>query len=401
MKRETFLKIAGILFTVIILGTVFYLRAMQNLSTQDYKNSNFFFFWLSGRMVLTGENPYDQTQYLAGHDAYGVTWRPNKIFPYPLPLALFMAPLGLFSLENAYILWQIVSQIFIAITVFALLNHWKEPAQRRLLVPMMIFLLFFGPVFLTLQVGSIGTLTLIFMLIALLLLEKEKSMLAGIVLSLTILKPPQGTTILFLFGIWFIARRNWKAIQGIIAGGLALLIVGLIQDPLWIKKFLTAGQAVMDRTQGIHSNVWAFAYLACKGASPCSTLLGGGGALILLGLGSIFLWRKQAQISAWEAMNVIIPLGFVSTVYLWAYDQILYVIPITWIVGTMVQRTKSYIHAFLFLVVLVLYSFFALAMHANTVKDLWSLGNTVIVFGVGMGLLYLNWKKPIQQKGSQ
>lgn len=382
MKKDTVLKIAGILFTVALLGAIFHLRAGQNLSTQDYRNSNFFFFWLSGRMVLTGENPYDQAQYLAGHDAFDVTWRPNRIFPYPLPLTLFMIPLGLFSLENAYVTWQIVTQILIAITVFVLLNHWKEPAQRRLLIPMMLFLSFFGPVFLTLQIGAIGGFTLIAMLAALLLLEKDKSFFAGIALSLTILKPPQGATILFLFGIWFLARRDWKAICGMVIGGLALLLIGLVQDPLWVVKFSTASQAVMDRTQGVHSNVWSFAYLACKGTSPCSTLLGAAGALTLLGLGSLFLWRKQAQLSAWEAMNVIIPVGFLSTVYLWAYDQILYVIPITWIVGRLVQKSKSYIHALLFLIVLVSYSFFALAMHAYTLKDLWSLGNTLIVLGM-------------------
>jgi hypothetical protein len=381
MRNQRFPSIAGILFTLILLGGVFYLRAMQNLSTQDYTNTNFFFFWLSGRMVLTGGNPYDQMEYLAGHDANGVTWRPNKIFPYPLPLALLMTPLGLFPLEKAYVFWQIVTQIFIAITVLALLNHWQEPAQRRLFVPLTFFLLFFGPVLLTLQIGAIGGVTLIAMLTALLLLEKEKSFYAGIALSLTILKPPQGATILFLFGIRFLARRDWKAIQGMIAGGLAILVIGLIQDPLWVRKFLTAGQAVMDRTQGIHSNVWAFAYLACRGASPCSTLLGGTLALILLGLGSLFLWRKRAQWSAWEAMNFIIPIGFVSTIYLWEYDQILYVIPIAWIAGTLVQKTRSYVHAFLFMIVLVLYSLFALVRHANTHKDLWSLGNTLIVFG--------------------
>jgi hypothetical protein len=390
-------KIAGIVLTVVLLGGIFYLRAMQNFEHQDYLNSNFFFFWLSGRMELTGENPYDQTQYLAGHDAAGATWRPNQIFPYPLPLSLFVLPLGLLSLSNAYIAWQFASQIIVAITVLTLLNHWKEPAQRRLFVPMMVFLLFFGPVYLALQIGSIGAFTLLVVLVSILLLEKEKSLLAGAVLSLTILKPPQGLTLLLLAGVWFVARKDWKAILGVVCGGLVLLAIGMIQDPLWVVKFRGASQAVMDRTQGIHSNVWAFSYLICKGTSPCSTILGGVGALTLLGLGSLFLWRNQAQLSAWEAFNVIIPIGFVSTIYLWAYDQILYIIPIVWIVGTLVERKKSYIQAFIFLVVLILASFTALALHAYTLKDVWSLGNTVIVLGMALWLLYLNWKKPVQQ----
>lgn len=86
-----------------------------------------------------------------------------------------------------------------------------------------------------------------------------------------------------------------------------------------------------------------------------------------------------------------------STIYLWAYDQIPYIIPIVWIIGTLVERTKSYIHAFIFLIVLELFSFYALAQQALTDKDLWSLGTTVVVLGTTLGLMYLNKIKPIDK----
>lgn len=395
---KSFIKIVWILLTIALLGVIFHLRALKNIHLEDqYHGSNFFTFWLSGTMVLKGENPYDQTQYLAGHDAFGVTWKPNRIFPYPLPLSFFMVPLGLFPLFKSYYIWQIVSQIIIAITVFILLDHWKEPAQSRLLVPMIAFLLSFVPVHLTLQVGSIGAFSLLIMLIFLLLFEKEKSLLAGVVLSLTILKPPQGLTILLLAGIWFLARKDWRAIQGVIYGGLAILISGMIKDPLWIVKFREASQAVMNRSLGIHSNVWSYSYLICNGSSPCATILGGTGALTLLGLGGFFLWRNRTQLSVWEAFNIIIPIGFVSTIYLWVYDQILYVIPIVWIVGTLVERKKSYIQAFIFLVVLALASLTATILHAYTQKDIWNLGTTAIVLGMALQLYHLNQKYPIDK----
>ncbi len=397
INREVILKITGALLSIILLGAIFHLRAAKNLdiSTQDsHHKSNFFTFWLPGYMILKGENPYNETQYLAGHDTFGVTWKPNKIFPYPLPLSLFMVPLGLLPLSQAYYAWQIITQIIIAATVFILLEHWKEPAHTRLLVPMLAFLLFFGPVYLTLQVGSIGSFALLAVLISLLLFEKQKSLAAGAFLSLTMFKPPQGITILLLVGIWLVARKDWKAIQGIIFGGLAILIIGMIQDPLWVIKFREASQSVMDRTQGIQSNVWAYSYLICGGSSPCSTLLGGLSALTLLGLGGFFLWRNHARLSVWEAFNIIIPISFVSTIYLWVYDQILYVIPIVWIVGTLVERKKSYIQAFIFLILLVLVSFAATVFQAYTQKDIWNAGNTIIVLGMALWLYYSKSTKP-------
>ncbi|MCL5611074.1 MAG: hypothetical protein M1485_00735, partial [Chloroflexi bacterium] len=140
-SRPLITKIASTTVTLVVLGALFYFWAMQNYTHQDYTNSNFFFFWLSGHMIGLGQNPYNQAQWLAGHAAFGATWIPNKIFPYPLPLAFFTVPLGSLSLGQAYIVWQIVSQIIIAITIYLLLRHWQEQPQRMLFLPLMVFLL--------------------------------------------------------------------------------------------------------------------------------------------------------------------------------------------------------------------------------------------------------------------
>lgn len=383
MKRSI-LKPIYISLTLAALGFLIFARVQISLGF-DVPNSNFSFFWLAGRMLLDGENPYEEVQYLAGHDANGMDWRPNNIFPYPLPLALFCIPLGFFSMQTAYVIWQVVSLLLVALTIHILLNHWQDKEHRNLLLPIFFFLMFWGPLYLTTHAGTFSAFSLVILLGAILLLEKDKSLLAGIFLAFTMLKPPQGLTILLLVGVWFLARRDWIAIAGVALGGLVILIVGLIQDPQWIQKFLGAGDAVMDRTLGVHSNVWAFAYLACDGDSPCSTLLGGTLSLILLSGASLLLWRNHpqgivpAKWLAWEAMNIIIPIGFVSTIYLWAYDQLPYIIPIVWIVGTLVQKQRSILLAFVFLILLDLVSIFALVQQAFTEKDLWSLGTTLLV----------------------
>nr|MBP8165309.1 hypothetical protein [Anaerolineales bacterium] len=56
-------KTAGILFTLILIGGMIFLRARISYTTFDFQSSNFTFFWLAGRMVLEGESPYDEAQY--------------------------------------------------------------------------------------------------------------------------------------------------------------------------------------------------------------------------------------------------------------------------------------------------------------------------------------------------
>jgi hypothetical protein len=389
--------VAVVVLTVLVLAALFIQRAYYNLTHEDFRNTNFFFFWLAGRMVLIGQNPYDSVQWLAGHDAFGNTWRPNQIFPYPLPLAFLMAPLGLLSLPAAYFTWQVVCEVFIAVSVWYLLQHWFGGRQSRLFPPLMIFLMFFGPVYLSLQIGSLAPLTLIILVAALALVERGCSAPAGILLSLTILKPPQGLTLLALAAVWLLARRDWRAIAGIAIGGLALLTAGLLKDPQWIGKFGAASQVVLDRTLGIQSNVFSFAYLACGRSLGCMWILGSAAMLLIVGLTSFYLWKQADTLSPWDAFNLIIPIGFVSTVYLWSYDQLPYIIPILWIAGTLVERTRSYIPTFALIIVLVLVSFTGLVFEAYTHSDLLSVFPTVVVIGL---CLWLFGSRPPQATAS-
>lgn len=383
-------KIIGTFVSLILIAGMIYAR-VQLSKGFDYQDSNFAFFWLAGKMTIDGENPYDENIYLANHDKYGIKWEPNRIFPYPLPLAILCIPLGFFSMGDAYTIWQVVSLLFIVISIYILLTLMNNEAAKRLLLPIFLAAIFFGPSYLTLHTGTVGAFALLFLVLSVYFLEKENFIFAGILLALTMLKPPQGLTILLLASLWFLMKKNWKAIIGIGIGGILLAVIGFVQDPQWIQKFMGASDAVMDRTEGVHSNVWAFAYLACNGTSPCWTILGASVSLILLGLAGYLLWKNQAW-SSWEALNLIIPIGFISTIYLWAYDQITFIIPIVWIVSMLVQKSRNYLWSFLFLILLDIVSFYTLVQQAMTEKDLWSLGTTILV------LLFLFIATKMKQK---
>jgi hypothetical protein len=165
-----------------------------------------------------------------------------------------------------------------------------------------------------------------------------------------------------------------------------LLLSGLLYDPQWIPKFLSNSQEVSARTLGAQSTVYGFAYLGCGQNNTCTQVAGTAAALILLALGALYLWRNRIWLSAWEAFSVMVPLGFLSTLYLWSYDQLLYIIPIVWIATTLLARTRSYLPVFGFLILIDAVSLIALAVQAATHQDLLSLVTTLLVLGLCLWL---------------
>lgn len=370
---------------LLLLAGLFLWKAQLNYRIHDPINSNFFSFWLSGQMAWNGQSPYDAAQFKAGFDAAGATYRPSKILQYPLPLMYFMAPLGALPVREGYFAWQLVCEIILAVVVFILLR--RQPRTRGLLVPAAAFLLFFGPVYLSLQIGSVGAISLLAVGLVILFLERGWPISAGLALSLTLLKPPQALALLLLAGVWLIARRQWRAIAGMAAGALVLLAVWLIRDPLGLAKFRSSSDFLLGHSMGVQSNVYSFAYLACRGNVPCMWALGSVLLVVVLGLGAYALWRNRARWDDWEAFNVIIPLGFLCALYLWSYDQILYVVPVVWIAARLLIRSRSYVLPLAFLVLVDLVSLAALTVQAYTQKDLLSVLTTVLVLGMTAWLL--------------
>ncbi|HEX8990459.1 MAG TPA: glycosyltransferase family 87 protein [Anaerolineales bacterium] len=382
--KATILAAAAMLF----LAVVFSYNTLQNASHEDYRNSNFSKFWIAGHMITQGLNPYDPVQWYEEHVRLGSTWTPDRIFLYPLPQAFILAPFGLVPAAQAFLIWSFLSQIVIAAACFLLLKAAGPGRHRKLFIPLVLCMLFFGPAYLTLQVGSIGGIALAVIVAAILLLSHDRSLLAGLLLSLLILKPSQGLPLLLLIGLWFLFRRNLRAVVGMLVGGLALLISGLLYDPQWIQKFLGNSAGVSARTAGEQSNVFSFADLACRDQQGCMWAVGIFAAFIVLAVGSYFLWRNRANWNDWQALNLIIPLGFLTAPYSWSYDQLLYVIPIVWITARLMGTSRPYLFALLFLVGIDVVAFIALAVQAYTQRDLLSVTTTGLVLGAYAWLLY-------------
>jgi len=394
-KIKIFLERWWVVLTLAALLPVYYGIAINNERNVDYVNNGFFTFWLSGRMEWTGEHPYSTVDWVNGHHANGATWIPNKIFPYPLPLALVTAPLGFFPIDKAYILWDMLAQVLIALCILWLAMRWEGLNRQAYAIFVLVATILNGNVFLGLMTGTIAALFLVFLTLALYFIETRRPLLAGIALAGLALKP-QLLTVVALIGLWLLFRRNWKTIGGIVIGGLGLLFIGLIQDPLWVQKFLGAGENLLSMRLGNQPTIISYTQLACNGGLSCAFILYGFISLALVALFAFLVWKKQETLSPIMAFSAAIALGVLLPPYIWSYDYALLIIPICYIAFDLIRRRETYVHSTLFLLLFDALSIIGLVLFwmnpdspALTIqRDMWSIWVALLVLSITWWMVF-------------
>ncbi len=329
------LVIAGAVLAAFLL----YWVAAQIVSTQDFVNSDFSTFWLGGRLSLSGQNPYNAAQWLAANRQYGITWIPNQTYIYPLPLSLLFAPLALISIKAAYITWVWLSLVLLVVSVLLLLRLRPLPGSGHLIVPVLGGIFLFRPVMVSLRNGQISIALLFILVLSIYLSERNQWAASGFVLAFLMLKPQLGVPVCGLVGGWLLYKRQGAALAGLASGGFLLLVVGLLQDPGWIGAFLGAGRIKLLNTFGHSPTIWGLASGACRGQLSCTLSAGGLVALMLVGLGWLLSTRLNAP---GLAVGVLVPVALLIPPYLWNYDQVLLIVPITLAMFQMLSNGRPY-----------------------------------------------------------
>jgi len=374
---------------------VYYGIAVNNERSVDYVNNGFFTFWLSGHLPWLGEHPYSTTDWVNGHHVNGASWIPNKIFPYPLPLALITAPLGLLPIAKAYILWDTLAQVLIAICILWLATHWEGLNRQLYVVFVLVATILNGNVYLGLMTGTIVALFLFFLTLSLYFIETDHPLLAGMALAGLALKPPL-LTVVALIALWLLFRRNWKVLGGTALGGLGLLIIGLIQDPDWLQKFRGASENLFGMRLGSQPTILSYTRLICSGGLSCALFLYGLILLLLVGLFAWFVWANRERLSPLMVFSLAIALGVLLPPYLWSYDYTLLIIPICYIVFDLIRRRETYLHSTLFLLLLDTLSMIGLvlfwknpASDALTIqRDMWSIWVAILVLVITFWMVF-------------
>lgn len=363
----------------------------------NYMNGrDFFTFWLGGRMILDGQDPTVTTEWfnaVAHYTQEGLGYVKTPIyayFNYPFYVAVLFIPLALLPYQVAAVLWLLLSQLMVAFTAWVVMSNWQTERKKSFIFPIVAALLVFRPLMVTLWSAQLGVLLLFLSALAALLWTKQRWFWSGVALAFLMVKPTVGLPIIGICGLWLLRDRRWTAIAGGIAGGIGLLLLGMVVKPNWLPVFLGMGKHMIDVTFGYNPTLWGLGGALCQHTDPCQ-VWAGWVLSILAALAGIFsVYQKRIALTPIEVMAFAIPPAVLVTPYLWAYDQVVLILPILVCLGLLIERRVRYLIAATFFLIVDLIALVFVYIAAQSETDIISVALPLLIWA--LLLLFKIWE---------
>jgi hypothetical protein len=229
LKRNLFL----IFISAVLLLILWIIYTHINI----FPKHDFIEYWASGRLNITGRNPYDADQMLILEQMVG--WNKNKALmmlnpPWILPFAMFY---GLFDYPFSRFL-GFLSQISIIYLYSILL--WKiYNGSKRTEWISWIAVLSFGPILHALKTGQVTILVLLGSVGFIYCLNNKNDFWAGIFASLLLVKPQLLYLVVYTIILWSISRRLFNVLIGMLIALITCMCVTLIFNPQVLSQYIT------------------------------------------------------------------------------------------------------------------------------------------------------------------
>jgi len=331
----------------------------------SYTHSDFFTFWLAGKLNWTGQDPYAEIAWRGGHHQFGSPWIPNPIFPYPLPLAIFLTPLGLLSFNQAFAIWIYLAINAVVASGLILLSIWEQhPKIKHFILPIFAGILLFRPFIVSLNNGQLSPFLTLMLVLTVYWWEKKQWGPGSIVLALTVLKPTLGLPIIGLSVIWLARQRNFTALWGIALTFFALFVIAWLRNPAWVMQFLAGGSKKLSSTFGYSPNLWGLGGAICSHEASCTVTAGLLMSTALVCATIFIIVRQYSTLAPATILSLIIPTALLITPYIWVYDQLLLVIPLVVSMMKLLESGYPYLLSALIFVLMAILTWLLLALAA-------------------------------------
>jgi len=280
-----------------------------------YRDTDFVSFWIAGRMLLEGRDPYDAEAFAAMHRSVGsaaYALVPGTGFGYPLPTALVVVPFSLLPLGIAAPVW-LASQIVVATAGLGALAAGALRSDLRRGLPFVLgFAAASQPAYLVFRAGNMDGFLLGAVAGALALFLASRPRGAGALIGALVVKPHP--FLLFVPALVLVFGRGARrAVTAAAAVAFVLVLASLGLRPVWPSEWARNPVALVSAPLP-RANVWAVASIAGPWVAAICALL------VIV---AVLWWGRSRRsdplthAAAWLALSL-----FVAP-YLWSHDHLL------------------------------------------------------------------------------
>ncbi|MEW6179244.1 MAG: glycosyltransferase 87 family protein [Chloroflexota bacterium] len=351
-----------------LISSLFWFVSVKIVSYVDTVDSDFFSFWLAGRVIQKGLNPYNEQVWIEGHYIYDADWVSDKAFLYPLYLGLFMIPISHFDLNTSYGIWVWISQLLIFLSGVYLIISTISHRSHYFLFPIIAGIILFRPLFPLLLSGQIAALLLFILVLSLYLTKKHLDFLGGLTLSLLSIKPNIAIPLLFFISIYLLVTKRYQFLLGIVVGLLSLFLLAWIAQPNWFIDYFYVLVSKQTSTFGYSPSIWGLAFLITGGKIESTITISLLFCFIILVyyVRSILLSKEQDPL---QAISLSIAIAVFITPYIWPYDQIILIVPIIFIIANLIKKRYPYLISATFFLLIDLFSLIILLYSQQIQKE--------------------------------
>lgn len=369
------------IFTALILGIIFYAFSVKFVHPVEYPNRDFFKFWLAGYVTKLGQNPYSTEIWVDGHNLFGASWIPELTYIYPLPLSLIFVPFALLPLYQAFIMWDVLTQFMIVISVFLLLRLSPKIQIKHFIFLVLVGLILSRPTITTLVNGQISGFLLVVITYVLYCWQRGKWRQGTAFLPILALKPNLGIPIISLLLIYLIRKKEKSSL---IAGGISafvLLLVGFIQNPCWMFEFWDASINKLSNSFGFSPTIWGVSSFLCNYDLNCTIAYGSGICVLIIGAYVYLFMRKTQVLSPMIVIGISTTVMLLVTPYTWTYDQLLLLIPILSLAFNLSEDGTKFVPTSMILLAMGILAMILVWVTAITRLEIWNAALPLSVLG--------------------
>ena len=347
-----------------------------------YEQRDFHCFYVAGRIVASGGDPYDAQQYVPAilslpPSPETALWRCGQRLVYPPWTAFALAPFGALPLPAAATLW---ASLAVVATVLGINWTWELAGRRRFSWPLVALLVVATEPFArTFAEGQFGTFAFALTAGAALSLWSNRDVAGAISTAALSVKPH--TAVGFGAAVlgFAILRRRWRFVGA--SGTAALGLVGLTElvRPGWIVEFVSRATE-LSGSIGDRATIWNLAGSWTLAVVVIALLL----AVVLV------LIRPRGADDA-EILGLAVAFGLVVAPYAWDHDYIVLAIPWSMIIGNARQLRPLPRYALTFSTILVAAPLLWVLVAVATLRGTESLSVLVPMFTVLLLALAIRW----------